>query len=55
MRTSKSADLAMMLATYGIRFLVVVFTIAAAATFLHVNNYRPSKFAFVATSFTEPS
>ncbi|XP_017762166.1 PREDICTED: laccase-4-like [Eufriesea mexicana] len=43
MRTSKSADLTMMLATYGLRFLVVVFTIAAAATFLHVNNYRPKQ------------
>ena len=49
MRASKSTDLAMMMATYGLRFLVVVFTIAAAATFLHVNNYRPSKSAFHAT------
>ncbi|KAF3428281.1 hypothetical protein E2986_03713 [Frieseomelitta varia] len=43
MRVSTSADLAMMLTTYGLRFLVVVFTIAAAATFLHVNNYRPKQ------------
>ncbi|XP_003399857.1 laccase-4 isoform X1 [Bombus terrestris] len=43
MRASTSADLPMMLATYGLRFLVVVFTIAAAATFLHVNNYRPKQ------------
>ncbi|XP_016913956.1 uncharacterized protein LOC107998920 isoform X1 [Apis cerana] len=43
MRASKSTDLAMMMATYGLRFLVVVFTIAAAATFLHVNNYRPKQ------------
>lgn len=43
MRASTSADLPMMLATYGLRFLVVIFTIAAAATFLHVNNYRPKQ------------
>lgn len=53
MRASTSADLPMMLATYGLRFLVVVFTIAAAATFLHVNNYRPSKCSFCAFSFAQ--
>lgn len=29
---------------YALRCLVVVTVIAAAATFLHLNNYRPSKF-----------
>jgi len=29
--------------TYILRCLVVVTMIAAAATFLHINNYRPSK------------
>ncbi|CAD1479735.1 unnamed protein product [Heterotrigona itama] len=43
MRVSTSADFTTMMATYGLRFLVVVFTIAAAATFLHVNNYRPKQ------------
>ncbi|CAK9831518.1 LCC4 [Anthophora retusa] len=43
MRTTKNTDYMMMLATYGLRFLVVVFMIAAAATFLHVNNYRPKQ------------
>nr|XP_012149654.1 PREDICTED: laccase-5-like isoform X1 [Megachile rotundata] len=33
----------MTLVTYGLRFLVVVCVIAAAATFLHVNNYRPKQ------------
>ncbi|XP_026671375.1 laccase-4-like isoform X1 [Ceratina calcarata] len=43
MRTTKSTDHAMLLATYGLRLLVVVLVIAAAATFLHVNNYRPKQ------------
>ncbi|XP_076162848.1 uncharacterized protein LOC143144386 isoform X1 [Ptiloglossa arizonensis] len=43
MQSSKRANCAMTPATYGLRFLVVVFMIAAAATFLHVNNYRPKQ------------
>nr|XP_033322683.1 laccase-4-like isoform X1 [Megalopta genalis]XP_033322691.1 laccase-4-like isoform X1 [Megalopta genalis]XP_033322700.1 laccase-4-like isoform X1 [Megalopta genalis]XP_033322710.1 laccase-4-like isoform X1 [Megalopta genalis]XP_033322718.1 laccase-4-like isoform X1 [Megalopta genalis]XP_033322726.1 laccase-4-like isoform X1 [Megalopta genalis] len=43
MQSAKGAICAMTSATYGLRFLVVVFMIAAAATFLHVNNYRPKQ------------
>ncbi|XP_043260071.1 laccase-4-like [Colletes gigas] len=43
MQSSKRANCAMTPATYGLRFLLVVFMIAAAATFLHVNNYRPKQ------------
>ncbi|XP_076392108.1 uncharacterized protein LOC100876484 isoform X2 [Megachile rotundata] len=43
MRSIKSSHCAMTLVTYGLRFLVVVCVIAAAATFLHVNNYRPKQ------------
>ncbi|KZC10367.1 PREDICTED: laccase-4-like [Dufourea novaeangliae] len=43
MQSAKGSNFAMMSATYGLRFLVVIFMIAAAATFLHVNNYRPKQ------------
>ncbi|XP_029056021.1 laccase-5-like isoform X2 [Osmia bicornis bicornis] len=43
MRSLKSTHCTMTLSTYCLRFLVVVFMIAAAATFLHVNNYRPKQ------------
>ncbi|XP_076753813.1 uncharacterized protein LOC143425148 isoform X1 [Xylocopa sonorina] len=43
MRAAKCTDYAVTLITYALRFLVVVLTIAAAATFLHVNNYRPKQ------------
>ncbi|XP_076232494.1 uncharacterized protein LOC143177996 [Calliopsis andreniformis] len=43
MQSSKGAHSAMTPTTYGLRFLVVVFMAAAAATFLHVNNYRPKQ------------
>ncbi|XP_054001487.1 uncharacterized protein LOC128888550 [Hylaeus anthracinus] len=43
MQSSKRENCTMTPTTYGLRFLIVVFMIAAAATFLHVNNYRPKQ------------
>lgn len=40
----KEANKTVSPSTYVLRCFVVVTMIAAAATFLHLNNYRPSKF-----------